>query len=89
MFPSKPLFNCIQNSCPVHPSLSHIRLFFPFLLSFSQWLVIFKVFDYIYQVSVIACEVDWQVCGAWQQSCNGDECLKPPDLTVTQEQLPR
>ena len=83
MFPSKPLFNCIQNSCPVHP------LFFPFLLSFSQWLVIFKVFDYIYQVSVIACEVDWQVCGAWQQGCNGDECLKPPDLTVTQEQLPR
>lgn len=49
----------------------------------------FKVFDYIYQVSVIACEVDWQVCGAWQQGCNADECLKPPDLTVTQEQLPR
>jgi len=83
MFPSKPLFNYIQNSCPVHLSLSHIRLFLSGLLYLKCLIILF------YQVSVIACEVDWQVCGAWQQGCNGDECLKPPDLTVTQEQLPR
>jgi len=37
----------------------------------------------------MACDVDWQVCGACQQGYHGDECLKPPDATVTQEQLPR
>ncbi|XP_068716631.1 (E3-independent) E2 ubiquitin-conjugating enzyme-like [Montipora capricornis] len=41
------------------------------------------------EVSVTACDVDWQVCGACQQCCHGDECLKPPEATVTQEQLPR
>ncbi|XP_015778491.1 PREDICTED: (E3-independent) E2 ubiquitin-conjugating enzyme-like [Acropora digitifera] len=41
------------------------------------------------QISVIACDVDWQVCGACQQVCHGDNFLKPPDDTITQEQLPR
>lgn len=41
------------------------------------------------EISVIACDVDWQVCGACQQVCHGDNFLKPPDDTITQEQLPR
>lgn len=41
------------------------------------------------EASIIACDVDWQVCGACQNNCQGDDCLKPPDPTVTQEQLHR
>ena len=40
------------------------------------------------QVSVIACDVDWQVCGACQHFVDEDS-LKPPHATVTQDQLHR
>ena len=38
---------------------------------------------------MIACDVDWQVCGACQHCVDEDESLKPPDATVTQDQLHR
>jgi len=41
------------------------------------------------EASVIACDVDWQVCGACQHCVDEDESLKPPDATVTQDQLHR
>lgn len=41
------------------------------------------------QESVIACDVDWQVCGACQHCVDEDESLKPPDATVTQDKLHR
>ena len=44
---------------------------------------------YQHQASIIACDVDWQICGACQNNSQEDECLKPPDPTVTQEQLHR
>lgn len=65
--------------------------FFAHSVSYRVWMGVLSKCKFVLsrQASVIACDVDWQVCGACQHCVDEDESLKPPDATVTQDQLHR